>query len=170
VIDGNRRDLGVDADTGDSVAAHQLAYGDAADGVGKPSPPLEDVDARIMTKVQPPHAPGERFAKDRFDIDPARPPVDLVALRAWATSRITLTGKAFGLGGVPSGGVVHAGGEQQHRKRPIAGTGGDIGLDENQTGKLTRSRERSTVLRPQQRAALKTHCCPNYRGLPGLVP
>jgi hypothetical protein len=156
VIDGNRRDPGVDADTGESVAAQQLAYGDAADGVGKPSPPLEDVDARIVTKAQRPHTPGERFAKDRFDIDPARPPVDLVALRAWGASRIAVTGTAFGLGGVPSGGVVHAGGEQQHRKRPIAGTDGDIGLAENQTGKLTRSRERFTVLRPQQSAALKT--------------
>jgi hypothetical protein len=73
VIDGNRRDPGVDADTEESVAAQQLAvYGDAAYGVGKPLPPLEDAGARIMTKVVPPPAPEGRFAKDRFDIDPAR--------------------------------------------------------------------------------------------------
>jgi len=53
-----------------SGTAQQLAiYGDAAYGAGKLLATLEDAGARIMTKVQPPAAPGGRFAKDRFDID-----------------------------------------------------------------------------------------------------
>ena len=44
-------------------------YGDAAYGAGKLLATLEDAGTRIMTKVQPPAAPGGRFAKDRFDID-----------------------------------------------------------------------------------------------------
>jgi hypothetical protein len=62
-------DAAVDADTA-SVAAQQLAvYGDAAYGAGKLLATLENAGARIMTKVQPPTAPGGRFAKDRFAID-----------------------------------------------------------------------------------------------------
>ena len=54
----------------ESVAAPQLAvYGDAAYGAGKLLATLENAGARIMTKVQPPTAPGGRFAKDRFAID-----------------------------------------------------------------------------------------------------
>jgi hypothetical protein len=50
-------------------AAKQLAvYGDAAYGAGPLLATLENAGARIMTKVQPPPAPGGRFAKDRFDI------------------------------------------------------------------------------------------------------
>ncbi|HWT49469.1 MAG TPA: transposase, partial [Mycobacterium sp.] len=58
-------------DTGaESVAAQQLAvYGDAAYGAGPLLATLENAGARIMTKVQPPTAPGGRFAKDRFHID-----------------------------------------------------------------------------------------------------
>ncbi len=44
-------------------------YGDAAYGTGKLLARLETVDAQIFTKVQPPTAPGGRFAKDRFTID-----------------------------------------------------------------------------------------------------
>ncbi|MGB8384011.1 MAG: transposase, partial [Dermatophilaceae bacterium] len=44
-------------------------YGDAAYGAGELLEDLEDVGADIHTKVQPPTAPGGRFAKDRFDID-----------------------------------------------------------------------------------------------------
>jgi hypothetical protein len=54
----------------ESAAAQQLAvYGDAAYGAGKLLATLENAGARIMTKVQPPTAPGGRFAKDRFTID-----------------------------------------------------------------------------------------------------
>jgi len=54
----------------ESVATQQLAvYGDAAYGTGKLLATLETAGARIMTKVQPPTAPGGRFAKDHFDID-----------------------------------------------------------------------------------------------------
>jgi hypothetical protein len=54
----------------ESVAAPYLAvYGDAAYGAGKLLATLENAGARIMTKVQPPTAPGGRFAKDRFAID-----------------------------------------------------------------------------------------------------
>ena len=63
-------DATVDTDTEGSGAAQELAvYGDAAYGAGPLLATLEDAGARIMTKVQPPPAPGGRFAKDRFDID-----------------------------------------------------------------------------------------------------
>ena len=44
-------------------------YGDAAYGTGKLLARLETAGAQIFTKVQPPTAPGGRFAKDRFTID-----------------------------------------------------------------------------------------------------
>ncbi len=44
-------------------------YGDAADGSGELLDELENAGAQIGTKVQPPSAPGGRFAKDQFDID-----------------------------------------------------------------------------------------------------
>ena len=44
-------------------------YGDAAYGAGSLLADLEAADAQIMTKVQPPVAPGGRFAKDRFAVD-----------------------------------------------------------------------------------------------------
>ncbi len=44
-------------------------YGDAAYGAGELLEKLEQAGADIMTKVQPPVAPGGRFAKDRFTID-----------------------------------------------------------------------------------------------------
>jgi hypothetical protein len=44
-------------------------YGDAAYGTGKLLVGLETAGAQIFTKVQPPTAPGGRFAKDRFTID-----------------------------------------------------------------------------------------------------
>ncbi len=44
-------------------------YGDAAYGTGKLLAMLETADAEIFTKVQPPTAPGGRYAKDRFVID-----------------------------------------------------------------------------------------------------
>ncbi len=44
-------------------------YGDAAYGAGPLLARLENAGAQIFTKVQPPTAPGGRFAKDRFTID-----------------------------------------------------------------------------------------------------
>ena len=44
-------------------------YGDAAYGAGALLEKLEAAGADIMTKVQPPVAPGGRFPKDRFTID-----------------------------------------------------------------------------------------------------
>ena len=44
-------------------------YGDAAYGAGVLLEQLEAAGAQIMTKVQPPAAPGGRFPKDRFTID-----------------------------------------------------------------------------------------------------
>ena len=62
-------DAPADADT-ETVAAQQLAvYGDAAYGAGPLLASLETAGAQIFTKVQPPTAPGGRFAKDRFTID-----------------------------------------------------------------------------------------------------
>ncbi len=44
-------------------------YGDAAYGAGELLARLEKAGAEIKTKVQPPVAPGGRFAKDRFGVD-----------------------------------------------------------------------------------------------------
>ncbi len=44
-------------------------YGDSAYGAGSVLDTLEHADAEIMCKVQPPVAPGGRFAKDEFNID-----------------------------------------------------------------------------------------------------
>jgi len=44
-------------------------YGDSAYGSGELLAKLEDADAQVNCKVQPPVAPGGRFAKDAFDID-----------------------------------------------------------------------------------------------------
>jgi len=52
-----------------SVEAPLAIYGDAAYGSGGLLADLEAAGADIMTKVQPPVAPGGRFAKDRFVID-----------------------------------------------------------------------------------------------------
>jgi Transposase DDE domain/Transposase domain (DUF772) len=54
---------------GQDVEAPLAVYGDAAYGAGSLLADLEAAGAQIMTKVQPPVAPGGRFAKDRFDID-----------------------------------------------------------------------------------------------------
>ncbi len=53
-----------------AVDGERLAvYGDSAYGAGSVLATLEDADAEIMCKVQPPVAPGGRFAKDAFTID-----------------------------------------------------------------------------------------------------
>jgi hypothetical protein len=51
------------------MEAPLAVYGDAAYGAGELLKKLEAAGADIMTKVQPPVAPGGRFAKDRFVID-----------------------------------------------------------------------------------------------------
>jgi hypothetical protein len=56
----------VGADRGEDRPA---VYGDAAYGAGPLLSRLETAGAQIFTKVQPPNAPGGRFAKDRFTID-----------------------------------------------------------------------------------------------------
>jgi hypothetical protein len=54
----------------DSCDGERLAvYGDSAYGAGALLDTLEDADADIMCKVQPPVAPGGRYAKDAFQID-----------------------------------------------------------------------------------------------------
>jgi len=52
------------------ASAEALAvYGDCAYGAGSVLDTLEKSDAEIMCKVQPPNAPGGRYAKDAFTID-----------------------------------------------------------------------------------------------------
>ena len=58
-----------DTETRTEVEAPPAVYGDAAYGAGELLEKLEQAGADIMTKVQPPVAPGGRFAKDRFTID-----------------------------------------------------------------------------------------------------
>lgn len=61
---------GVPAPTGaEGDGDAPAVYGDAAYGTGKLLAGLETAGAQIFTKVQPPTAPGGRFAKDRFTID-----------------------------------------------------------------------------------------------------
>jgi len=62
---GGGEDVPDSTDGGDALAV----YGDSAYGTGKLLAGLETAGAHIFTKVQPPTAPGGRFAKDRFTID-----------------------------------------------------------------------------------------------------
>lgn len=69
--DPNSR-AGDGADPSASPARDQdgpAVYGDSAYGAGPLLARLETAGAQIFTKVQPPTAPGGRFAKDRFTID-----------------------------------------------------------------------------------------------------
>jgi Transposase DDE domain/Transposase domain (DUF772) len=56
-------------DGADRGEGRPAVYGDSAYGAGKLLARLETAGAQIFTKVQPPTAPGGRFAKDRFTID-----------------------------------------------------------------------------------------------------
>src|SRR5664280_2965664 len=64
----NNRDA-ADSESASTTQAPLAVYGDAAYGAGALLAVLEAAGADIMAKVQPPVAPGGRFAKDRFVID-----------------------------------------------------------------------------------------------------
>jgi hypothetical protein len=66
--DGDGDGDGDDVETRDDPAPLAV-YGDAAYGAGALVAQLEAAGAQVMVKVQPPAAPGGRFAKDRFVID-----------------------------------------------------------------------------------------------------
>ena len=101
-------------------------YGDAAYGAGALLATLEAADARIFTKVQPPTAPGGRFAKDRFG-------VDLAAGTVTCPNAVTVPirpakgggGNAVfgpGLRRVPAGDPVHQlDRRSHHHHRPLRG-------------------------------------------------
>ncbi len=93
----------VDANTErDPVAAERerlQVYGDGAYGAGEVLATLENADADIMCKVQPPVAPGGRFAKDAFVIDLQAgtvtcPAGQIAALRALRGGQIARFGQA----------------------------------------------------------------------------
>lgn len=63
------QDAAGNTDTQTEVEAPLAVYGDAAYGAGALLEKLEAAGAQIMTKVQPPVAPGGRFPKDAFVID-----------------------------------------------------------------------------------------------------
>ncbi len=74
-------------------------YGDSAYGAGSVLETLEDAGAEIMCKVQPPGAPGGRFAKDAFTIDlqagtVSCPAGHTAALRAVRDGQIARFGQA----------------------------------------------------------------------------
>ncbi len=74
-------------------------YGDSAYGAGEVLATLENVNAEIMCKVQPPVAPGGRFAKDAFAIDLQAgtvtcPAGQIAILRALRDMRIARFGQA----------------------------------------------------------------------------
>jgi hypothetical protein len=78
-----------------------VVYGDAAYGAGVLLADLEAAGARVMTKVQPPVAPGGHFAKDRFVIDTDAGTVQcpagvIVAIRPLKTGGIAAFGSACG--------------------------------------------------------------------------
>ena len=59
-----------DSDDGDDGDGEPLAvYGDAAYGAGELLQVLDTAGAQVRCKVQPPAAPGGRFAKDQFTVD-----------------------------------------------------------------------------------------------------
>jgi len=62
-------------------------YGDSAYGTGETLDTLEQADAEIYTKVQPPTAPHGRFAKDKFTID-----LDAQTVTCPAAHTVALTG------------------------------------------------------------------------------
>jgi Transposase DDE domain/Transposase domain (DUF772) len=72
LLAGDVPDPSSPAGQGDAPVPEQAplaVYGDAAYGAGALLADLEAAGAQIMTKVQPPVAPGGRFPKDRFVID-----------------------------------------------------------------------------------------------------
>jgi hypothetical protein len=62
-------------------------YGDSAYGAGEVLETLEQADAEIYTKTQPPTAPDGRFAKDKFTID-----LDAQTVTCPAGHTVALTG------------------------------------------------------------------------------
>jgi Transposase DDE domain/Transposase domain (DUF772) len=70
VVTDDAGQTGGDQDVAAGAQEARLAvYGDAAYGAGALLADLEAAGAQVMTKVQPPVAPGGRFPKDRFVID-----------------------------------------------------------------------------------------------------
>jgi hypothetical protein len=67
--DGEPEDVVVHQVRGDADRGPLAVYGDAAYGAGPLVAVLERAGASVLVKVQPPVAPGGRFAKDRFVID-----------------------------------------------------------------------------------------------------
>jgi hypothetical protein len=87
-------------DCDDGQPVERLAvYGDSAYGAGVLLDTLQDADADIMCKVQPPTAPGGRYPKDAFQIDldagtVTCPAGRVAALRALKDGQIAHFGQA----------------------------------------------------------------------------
>ncbi|MGO9790984.1 MAG: transposase [Solirubrobacteraceae bacterium] len=76
-------------------------YGDAAYGSGEVIDTLEQADAEVNCKVQPPVAPGGRYSKDAFSIDLAAgtvtcPAGQITTLRSSGAGQIAYFGQACG--------------------------------------------------------------------------
>jgi hypothetical protein len=121
-----------------TIAAEEeplAVYGDSAYGAGSVLDTLERADAEIICKVQPPNAPGGRFAKDAFGIDLTGATVTCPA------------GQVAELRAIKDGHIAHFG--QACRACPLAdkcttsadGRSIHVGLYEQQ---LTRARARQT--------------------------
>jgi hypothetical protein len=78
-------------------------YGDSADGTGQVLAHLDQSGITAMTKVPPLHAPGGRFAKDRFTIDLADRTVTCPARRT-----VAITPRSGG-GGLARCGLLRVG-------------------------------------------------------------
>ncbi len=135
-LDTSERDTGESAPLETSgrdaaaVGGERLAvYGDSAYGAGSVLTRLEDADADIMCKVQPPVAPGGRFAKDAFTIDlqagtvtcPAGQSATLTAVRNGQIARFAAACQACPLAArctTSSGGrTIHVGPHEQQLVR-----------------------------------------------------
>jgi hypothetical protein len=118
-----------------SPAEPLSVYGDSAYGAGSVLDTLEHADAEIMCKVQPPNAPGGRYAKDAFEIDLEAGTVTCPA------------GRTAGLRAVKDGHVAHFAGACQgcslaeRCTTSPAGRSIHVGVYEQQ---LTRARARQT--------------------------
>ena len=98
------------ADNNDTETEAPLSvYGDAACGAGALLAKLEAAGADIMTKVQPPVAPGGRFPKDAFTIDPGAGTVTYPPHRPHQSRQGPRWDRGFRdrLRQLPAGGAVH---------------------------------------------------------------
>jgi hypothetical protein len=119
-------------------------YGDAAYGAGVLLEKLEAAGADILTKVQPPVAPGGRFPKDRFTID-------LGAGTVTCPARVTVPIRAAKAGGGTAAFAGACAGCPLAAQCTTAKTGRTISIGAYE-GELTRATQQDPAWRAEYRA------------------